>query len=266
MKLSRLTSSQRRGFTLIELLVVIAIIAILASMLLPALSKAKAKGQGAYCLNNNKQLMIAWRMYVEDNSDLLPWAYGPPGTIDKAWVQGELNQTDTSLASDNYNVTNTLARGVIWKYAGKNADIYRCPSDRFKPKGATKTRIRTNSMNSWCGMNQGDYTWFGGPQWRKFTKMADMITPGPSQTWVLLDEHPLSINDGFFCVDYSSFPTQSLPDVPGSMHNGACGFAFADGHSEIHSWKDPRTKIYGSTQTGKNRDIDWLYEHSTALK
>jgi prepilin-type processing-associated H-X9-DG protein len=108
--------------------------------------------------------------------------------------------------------------------------------------------------------------------------MSDMTAPGPSMTWVLVDENPVSINDGFFCPDFRTYnianpasSTLSLPDAPASYHNGACGFSFADGHSEIHKWTDPRTKAkdptaenHNSGPLGKNRDIFWLLQRSTA--
>jgi prepilin-type processing-associated H-X9-DG protein len=167
--------------------------------------------------------------------------------------------------------------GAIYKYTGPNVAIYRCPADNYKVKhttgpfkGQMAPRIRSNSMNAWCGMNQGDYTWFGGPEYRKFTKTSDMITPGPAMTWVLLDENPVSINDGFFCVDMNPYPnlgSATMPDVPAAYHNGAGGFAFADGHSEIHRWRDGRTKTEDITKVASwNNDVDivWLWQHSTA--
>lgn len=270
------------GFTLIELLVVIAIIAILAGMLLPAMSKAKAKGQGIMCMNNTKQLMLAWKMYVDDNNEKLPFAYAPD---DKAspnyrfsWTHGILNWTDSN--THNWDVDNTLKDGAIWPYVGGSVAVYKCPADKYtvKPtsgpfKGQAVQRCRSNSMNSWLGMNQGEWTWFGGPEFRKYTKMSDLVDPGPTMTWVLVDEHPDSMNDGFFCIDMNGYPDPKqakLPDVPASYHNKACGFAFADGHSEIKKWTDPRTmppvrRVTSppAVSQANNKDVLWLYERTT---
>jgi prepilin-type N-terminal cleavage/methylation domain-containing protein/prepilin-type processing-associated H-X9-DG protein len=268
----------RRGFTLIELLVVIAIIAILAGMLLPALAKAKTKAQGIACMNNTKQLMLAWRLYVEDSVDKLPFAYAAEGNPADplwpyAWVHGILDYSGSN--PDNYNWTNTLAKGCIWPYTGGSISIYKCPADKsFVTVGGKSTpRIRSNSMDAWMGMNEGTWTWFGGPEFRKYVNMNDLIDPGPAQTWVLVDEHPDSINDGFFVVDMIGYPTPAqttLPDCPASYHNGSCGFAFADGHSEIHKWMDQRTKppikrvtYSAAANQGNNPDVLWLWDHTT---
>jgi prepilin-type processing-associated H-X9-DG protein len=226
-------------------------------------------------------------MYVEDNNDVLPYAYVDDTPSNQkypwAWIHGILDFNNGN--PDNWNISNTIAAGAIWPYTSKSVEIYRCPADVIlvKPtsgplKGQSIQRVRSNSMNSWCGMNSGDWTWFGGPEFRKYLKMSDLVDPGPTGTWVLVDEHPDSINDGFFCVVMTGYgnPTQTtLPDVPASYHNGACGFAFADGHSEIHKWKDPRTKPpvkkvdgwYSSTapysSQANNQDILWLWDHTT---
>jgi prepilin-type N-terminal cleavage/methylation domain-containing protein/prepilin-type processing-associated H-X9-DG protein len=283
--------STRRGFTLIELLVVIAIIAILASLLLPALSKAKAKGEGASCLNNTKQLMIAWRMYSEDFNDRLPWAYADDGDA-RDYPAGWVHKSEDFLASNtaNWNPTNTLMDGSIWKYTGPSAKIYQCPADKLtvKPdsgpfRNQFVRRLRSNSMNAWVGGNKGVVTWFGdGKKLYYYTKSSDFIAPGPSQTWVLVDEHPASMNDGFFCVDMNAYNPSALnnglggarlPDVPASYHNGACGFSFADGHSEIKSWKDKRTKpptaktlINYTVDQPNNLDIAWLWSRTSAWR
>ena len=275
----------RRGFTLIELLVVIAIIAILASMLLPALAKAKTKAQGIMCLSNNKQLMLAWRLYVDDSHDKLPFAYVEDNLANKnyyfAWMHGILDYGNGNTA--NWNPTNTIMHGAIWKYTGNSLAIYKCPADptRVKPTsgpfaGQSVARIRSMSMNAWMGMNEGVHTWFGGPEFRAYLKMSDLVDPGPAMTWMLIDEHPDSINDGFFCIDMNGYPLPArtaLPDVPASYHNGAGGLAFADGHSEIKRWRDPRTMPpikkadLGSTgyraNQPNNQDILWLWERTT---
>ncbi|MCP5519742.1 MAG: type II secretion system protein [Verrucomicrobiales bacterium] len=272
----------RGAFTLIELLVVIAIIAILAGMLLPALSKAKTKAQGILCMGNTKQLMLAWSMYVGDSNERLPFAYAQEGNPSHAnykyaWVHGIINYTASN--SDNWNITNTLAAGCIWPYTGGSAAIYKCPADRSQvrtPTGQMVPRVRSLSMNSWCGMNEGQHTWFGGPEFRAYLKSTDFVDPGPSMTWVLIDEHPDSINDGFFCIDMKGYPnpaSTALPDVPSSTHNKACGMSFADGHSEIKKWLDPRTAppvTYSASNPGmgsavqpNNPDVVWLWEHTT---
>ena len=268
--LRRSRDGRFRGFTLIELLVVIAIIAILAGLLLPALSKAKTKGQGILCLNNTKQLMLAWRLYVDDQNGKIPAAYSdiPSNNV---WVYGILNWDGNNR--DNWDLTNTLVKGTIWKYTSGTQKIYKCPADVFLTKAPNaRPRLRSNSINAWMGMHDGKPTWFGNsPPWRMFLKESDVVVP--SDTWVFVDEHPDSINDGFFCTDMNPAPNLSaatLPDCPASYHNGACGFAFADGHSEIHKWIDKRTRIpvkrvdnFNAGNQSNSKDIEWLWSKTT---
>jgi prepilin-type N-terminal cleavage/methylation domain-containing protein/prepilin-type processing-associated H-X9-DG protein len=267
------------GFTLIELLVVIAIIAILAAMLLPALSKAKQKAHAIQCMSNGKQLSLAWRMYSEDNNDRIPFAYAPDPPDPNAryaWVTGILDFNGGNKA--NWEITNNLTMSPLWSYCGKQPGIWKCPADQATVTvgGRATPRIRSMSMNIWVGGNQGtDGGW--GPSWRVYRKIGDMLRPGPSDTFVLLEEREDSINDGFFIVLMDNYPNAAstvMVDYPAGYHGRAAGFSFADGHSEIHKWRDPRTvpvlkkgvPLPLNQPSPNNPDVVWMQDHSTRLK
>jgi prepilin-type N-terminal cleavage/methylation domain-containing protein len=270
-------SVNRGGFTLIELLVVIAIIAILAGMLLPALAKAKAKGQGIQCMNNHRQLLLAWRMYVEDNVEVLPHVkHGP-----YAWIDGWL---DFTANRDNWDVDYNIKQSILWPYCGKSPGIFKCPADKstVNVRGQIMPRVRTMSMLNWVG-GRGEnraMNWSGtslgnaSGEYRIYRKSSDMRDPGPAKTFVFCDEREDSINDGMLVVDMQTYPqtAATIVDFPGSYHGGAGGFSFADGHSQLKKWRNPfildkplsgQIRPY-PTPFGKfDPDTFWLQEHST---
>ena len=261
MRMPRKQAEGLVGFTLIELLVVIAIIAILAAMLLPALTKAKAKSQGIQCLSNLKQLGLAWTLYDGDNGDRVP----PNSGLGDAntWVRGWLETWST--ASMNPDNTNTLylTQSLLAPYQGKSIGIWHCPADR-------SGLVRSVSMNCW--MN-GDVS--PDDAHKVIRRVSDMTTPAPCQTLVLVDERADSINDGFFVVFMLAGSNAELLNYPASYHNGAGNLTFADGHSESHKWRDPRTNppmtpsvdIGNSLQPSpNNQDVAWLQERVTGPK
>lgn len=251
-----------RGFTLIELLVVIAIIAILAGLLLPALTRAKAKAQSIGCLNNIRQLNTAWSLYADDHQDRLANNHGIEETRIRrnTWV----NQVqDWSLNEENTNEV-YLKTGKLAPFLSQATGVYKCPSDRSRADCGP--RLRSVAMNSLVG-DPGVLTNSFNPSYIQFFKVAEM--PFPSAIFVFIDEHPDTINDGFFM---NRFESARWGNLPGSYHNGAANVSFGDGHIETHRWQVPATirpAQRGAAEGGFSAvpptDYEWLRDRSSVL-
>jgi prepilin-type processing-associated H-X9-DG protein len=268
-----------------ELLIVIAVISILAAMLLPALSRSRSRAHAIFCLSNNKQLVVAWEMYSSDNNDQLVYNLGGNAQTrgfaprdEPNWVN---NIMDWELNPDNTNsaFAKTSMLGV---YAGFSTTIYKCPADRAlsdaQRNAGWESRIRSISMNAMVG-NPGALLQNGvnvnNPYYRQYLKESEIRNP--AMTFIFLDEHPDSINDGYFVNingtnqvdDINSTNQLEWIDLPASYHNGGGSFSFADGHSEIHRWVNETTKrpavedgarLPVAIRSTERADFDWVIQ------
>ena len=277
----RIKAMSRRAFTLIELLVVVSIIALLASLLLPGLTKAKQRTQAIGCMNNVKQLQLASLLYAGDNSDYLPPNYPDaflPERPNPSWVVGYMIYEAFGIYNNpgqSTNVNNLLTNrtGSIGPYS-RSALIYKCPGDRSYVEVSSQKlpRVRSYAVNmfvdglaSQSGSNQG------GIEYRAYRRTHDLGVPPPSETFTFLEQHEDSIIDCSFGVGMDYVGTQVWwIDLPSTRHGKSSVIAFADGHARQKKWVDARTirpvtrTLFIGEKSPNNPDVAWIQEHATA--
>jgi prepilin-type N-terminal cleavage/methylation domain-containing protein/prepilin-type processing-associated H-X9-DG protein len=277
------TKFARIGFTLIELLVVIAVIAILAALLLPALAKSKEQSLGIKCISNLRELTLAWSMYNGDNRENFVvngnngdtpggTANAPTPGVNPQWCPNDMSQ-GAAVAGEQISV-GWIQAGLLYPYVG-SPGVYRCPADTSTynrgtvfPMGSAGTnRTRSMSMNAWVNPSPNAYNSYqAGTGYRVYRKSSDLSVPGPAGLWLLLDENPYSINDGYL-LDIPS--DTGWVDCPAAYHNGACGISFCDGHAQIRKWTDRVVLNWRQqaslTPTGsRTPDLLWFFTITTA--
>jgi prepilin-type N-terminal cleavage/methylation domain-containing protein len=248
-----------QGFTLVELLVVMAILAILAALLLPALTRAKLNAQATACGNNLKQLTLAWLVYTDDNNDSLVnnASTADTRTYRQSWVNNIQNWT---TSEENTNPAFVLS-GKLAVYVNNQLGVYKCPGDQAPADNGP--RLRSISMNSLVGDPLITPNRFN-PAWVQFLKMAQF--PGPAKFYVFIEEHPDTINDGYFMNRWDEIQWGNLP----ASHHAGCGnLSWADGHLERHRWRSETVKppvrggVGGSFVPHPPDDYEWLRSHTS---
>lgn len=277
--LARKPAAAAHGFTVVELLVVVAIIGILAALVLPPLARVKSRGQSIYCLNNLRQLGLSLHLYAGDNEDALPYNMGSEGTrrtVASGQFMNWVNNVMTwELDTDNTN-TALLSKGGLGPYLTGGTSIFRCPADNALSSVQTAAgwsgRVRSVSMNAMLG-HAGEFLAgsvnTNNPGYRQFFRLSDV--PQPSQMFALVEEHPDSINDGYFINRYYSYEWM---DLPASFHQGGANFVFVDGHSEFRSWRNASTtpparpdaaQLPRRVPAGDRGDLYWVLSRMSVL-
>lgn len=293
-ELSAGEAERRAGFTLLELVVVLVVLSMLVATLVPTLAGSRIGSQAFSCLNNNRQLCSAWRMYADDNQDTLVYA-SDDGTRQAnfnnqyAWTWTHM---DYSPSSYNWDPSVDISQRPLWPYTPRDFSIYKCPSDQSQVQlsnGTWKSRVRSFSMNLMIGGfaplrsaapgspgSNGNFPFL--QPYRVFSKITDFTVLPPEKAFVFLDERPDVINWGNFLTDMSGYSNNAAKyefngDFPGIFHNFGSSFSFADGRAEIHRWTDPRTAPPLTTvgnasvrPVPQDPDIAWLQDHATRPK
>lgn len=242
--------SRARAFTLIELLAVIAIIAILSALLLPALSLAKTKAQRTGCLNHLRQLALAGQIYAGDHNGLLV-ANLPAPQNSNSWVAGEIR---SPAQATNAAI---VRHGALFPYVAQ-AEVYHCPSDATRFAGWPS--ILSLAMNGWIG-GRAMETEYSQRSYRTFVRESELAAAhAPAGLWMLIDEDPATLNDGWFLVTMND--SQPFASLPAARHQQGYGLSFTDGHAMIVKVLSPPIKP-GTQVTGRNHDWQRLKEMST---
>ena len=237
--------SLRSAFTLVELLVVMAIVAILSALVLPVLSKTKAQGRQTACLSNLRQFGFALQTYASDNNgSLVANLAADPGS--NSWVLGNM-QMPAQSTDPTY-----LRRGFLFPYVNQPS-TYWCPADPAETAG--RPRVRSYSMNGWLGSRYME-TYPGQQGYRTFVRESEFATAGPASLWTMIDEHELSIDDGWFLVTMDD--SRPFASFPATRHRRAYAWNFADGHADLSRLRDPDTPMAPGPKPVKPQNADWI--------
>lgn len=266
------------AFTLIELLVVLAVVAVLVSMLLPAVARAKTTAQGAQCTGNARQLTFGWLMYADDHDGRLAPNHSGRSA---GWVSGTLDFDNRNSDNTNAVLLTDPRYARLGPYA-LAASLFKCPSDRsqLSTKDGRHDRVRSMAMNLAVGGEPEDEAWRSyNSSWRTYQTIAQLNHPGPANLWVFLDEHPDSLDDGQFTVDLQSRGSSAyFYSWPANFHGNGANLSLADGHVERRRWVDERTRHENKycgclasyahsrffTVSPGNPDLAWLQERTSS--